>query len=145
LCSNSNTVTGRGGLARSQDDARNLFALTTALERQQIQVTCAGDGRSGLKTLRETPDIELFLLDIMMPGLDGYETARAIRRMSQLHTLPIVAPTAKAMKGDREKCLEAGASDYIPKPVDIEQLLSILRVWLPSGRTASGAMRGAGG
>jgi hypothetical protein len=112
------------------DDVRNIFALTSVLERQQMQVHYAENGRDGIAVLEQTPEIDIILLDIMMPELDGYETARAIRQQERFRNLPIIALTAKAMKGDREKCIEAGASDYITKPVDTEQLLSLLRVWL---------------
>ncbi len=112
------------------DDVRNIFALTSALERYQMKVIYAEDGKQGLEILEKSAGIEIVLMDIMMPDMDGYETMRAIRRMERYRDLPIIALTAKAMKGDREKCIEAGASDYIPKPVDIEQLLSLLRVWL---------------
>ena len=112
------------------DDIRNIFALTSVLERREMQVAYAENGRDGLEMLRETPDIDVVLMDIMMPEMDGYETMRAIRRQREFRSLPIIALTAKAMKGDREKCIEAGASDYIAKPVDTEQLLSLLRVWL---------------
>jgi CheY-like chemotaxis protein len=112
------------------DDVRNIFALTSLLERQQIEVLYAENGREGIEMLQAHPDINLVLMDIMMPEMDGYETTRAIRQISEFQALPIIALTAKAMQGDREKCIEAGASDYITKPVDPEQLLSLLRVWL---------------
>ncbi|MBD2073659.1 HAMP domain-containing protein [Phormidium sp. FACHB-592] len=112
------------------DDVRNIFALTSMLERYQIRTTYAENGRDGITLLQNTPDLDLVLMDVMMPDMDGYETMRAIRQLEQFRTLPIIALTAKAMKGDREKCIEAGASDYITKPVDMEQLLSLLRVWL---------------
>jgi CheY-like chemotaxis protein len=100
------------------------------LERHQMQIRYAENGRDGLELLRNNPNVDVILMDIMMPEMDGYETMRAIRKISQFASLPIIALTAKAMKGDREKCIEAGASDYITKPVDSEQLLSLLRVWL---------------
>ena len=112
------------------DDARNLFALTGLLERQKMQVLVAENGQEAIAVLDQDPGVELVLMDIMMPEMDGYEAMRAIRRMEQFRALPIIALTAKAMKGDRENCIEAGASDYIAKPVDTEQLLSLLRVWL---------------
>jgi CheY-like chemotaxis protein len=112
------------------DDVRNIFALTSVLERYQMQVLYAENGRDALELLQSTPDVNVVLMDVMMPEMDGYETMRAIRKQRKLKALPIIALTAKAMKGDREKCIEAGASDYITKPVDIEQLLSLLRVWL---------------
>ncbi|XHX77508.1 MAG: HAMP domain-containing protein [Stenomitos frigidus ULC029] len=112
------------------DDVRNIFALTSMLERYQMQVTYAENGRDGITMLQNDPHIHLVLMDVMMPEMDGYETMRAIRQLEPFHQLPMIALTAKAMKGDREKCIEAGASDYITKPVDMEQLLSLLRVWL---------------
>ncbi|MBI5957741.1 MAG: response regulator, partial [Chloroflexi bacterium] len=112
------------------DDIRNIFAMTSMLEHHQIQVTYAENGEEGLRLLQDTPDIDIVMLDIMMPGIDGYQVLRFIRNMEQFKSLPIIAVTAKAMKGDREKCLEAGASAYITKPVEVEQLLSLLRVWL---------------
>jgi CheY-like chemotaxis protein len=112
------------------DDVRNIFALTSLLERYQMQVIYAENGSDGIKMLQNNPDINLVLMDVMMPEMDGYETMRTIRQVSQFASLPMIALTAKAMKGDREKCIEAGASDYITKPVDTEQLLSLLRVWL---------------
>ncbi|HVG38673.1 MAG TPA: response regulator, partial [Pyrinomonadaceae bacterium] len=112
------------------DDVRNIFALTSALESHNMQVVHAENGREGIDTLLASPDVEAVLMDIMMPGMDGYEAIRAIREMKQYRALPIIALTAKAMKADRDKCLEAGASDYISKPLDIDQLLSLLRVWL---------------
>ncbi|GAA6621255.1 response regulator [Scytonema sp. NUACC26] len=112
------------------DDVRNIFALTSMLERYQIQVLYAENGKDGINVLENTPAIDVVLMDVMMPEMDGYETTRQIRKHSKFKSLPIIALTAKAMQGDREKCIEAGASDYIPKPVDTEQLLSLLRVWL---------------
>jgi CheY-like chemotaxis protein len=112
------------------DDVRNIFALTSLLEDHKLRVMHAGNGRSGIDLLRSNPSIDLVLMDIMMPGMDGYETTKAIREIPQFRSLPIIALTAKAMKGDRAKCLEAGASDYITKPVDLEQLFSVLRVWI---------------
>jgi CheY-like chemotaxis protein/signal transduction histidine kinase len=112
------------------DDARNIFALTSVLENQGMNVVSTTNGRSAIELMRTTPGIDLVLMDIMMPEMDGYETMREIRNAPEFRTLPILALTAKAMKGDREKCLDAGASDYIAKPVNTDQLLSLMRVWL---------------
>jgi CheY-like chemotaxis protein/signal transduction histidine kinase/HAMP domain-containing protein len=112
------------------DDARNIFALTTVLETQEMEVLSATNGRQAIEIINNTPDLAVVLMDIMMPEMDGYETMRQIRKDARFRTLPILSLTAKAMKGDREKCLEAGASDYIAKPVNTDQLLSLLRVWL---------------
>ncbi len=112
------------------DDVRNLFALTTAFERYNINTITAESGQEAINILMENPTIEMVLMDIMMPEMDGYETTQKIRREHKNNNLPIIAVTAKAMKGDREKCIEAGASDYITKPVKIDQLLSLMRVWL---------------
>jgi CheY-like chemotaxis protein len=112
------------------DDARNIFALTTLLENQEMEVVSATNGRQAIDLIRTTPDLSVVLMDIMMPEMDGYQTMREIRRHDEFRMLPILALTAKAMKGDREKCLQAGASDYIAKPVNTDQLLSLLRVWL---------------
>jgi hypothetical protein len=112
------------------DDVRNIFALTSLLEHHRMQVFYAENGRDGIAKLQETQDINIVLMDVMMPEMDGYETMQAIRQDSRFAALPIIALTAKAMMGDREKCMVAGASDYITKPVDTEQLLSMLRVWL---------------
>jgi CheY-like chemotaxis protein len=112
------------------DDVRNIFALSSVLERHGLQVVTASTGQEAIARLQHVPDIALVLMDIMMPQMDGYETTRAIREDPQFRSLPIVALTAKAMKGDREKCLEAGASDYLAKPVNTDQLLSVLRQWL---------------
>jgi CheY-like chemotaxis protein len=112
------------------DDARNIFALTSVLENHEVDVLSATNGRHAIDILQSTPDISMVLMDIMMPEMDGYETMREIRKIANFRTLPILALTAKAMKGDREKCLEAGASDYISKPVNTDQLLSLMRVWL---------------
>jgi HAMP domain-containing protein/CheY-like chemotaxis protein/signal transduction histidine kinase len=112
------------------DDVRNIFAITSVLERHQMSVVYAENGRSGIEMLHAHPDVNVVLMDVMMPEMDGYETTREIRKEARFTNLPIIALTAKAMKGDREKCLEAGASDYITKPVEPEQLLSLLRVWL---------------
>ena len=112
------------------DDARNIFALTTVLENNDMEVLSATNGRQAIEAIQGTPDLSAVLMDIMMPEMDGYQTMREIRKDQKFRALPILALTAKAMKGDREKCLEAGASDYIAKPVNTEQLLSLLRVWL---------------
>jgi HAMP domain-containing protein/CheY-like chemotaxis protein/signal transduction histidine kinase len=124
-----------GGLAGRKvlivdDDLRNIFALSSLLERQQMQVSFAENGRDGIEVLEKDPTIEIVLMDIMMPEMDGYDTMRAIRRIPKFKSLPIITLTAKAMKGDRDKCIAAGASDYITKPVDVAQLLSLMRVWL---------------
>jgi CheY-like chemotaxis protein/HAMP domain-containing protein len=112
------------------DDARNIFALTSLLENQEMVVVSATNGRAAIDIIENTPDMSIVLMDIMMPDMDGYETMREIRKTPEFRTLPILALTAKAMKGDREKCLDAGASDYIAKPVNTDQLLSLMRVWL---------------
>ena len=112
------------------DDIRNIFALSSILERQGMDVVTASNGRDAIRLLDEHPDLSLVLMDIMMPDMDGYETMREIRKQPAFRSLPIIALTAKAMKGDREKCLEAGASDYIAKPVHTDQLLATLRQWL---------------
>jgi len=112
------------------DDVRNIFALTSALEGYNMEVVHAENGQEGIELLQATPGIEAVLMDIMMPGMDGYEAITAIRQMEEFKQLPIIALTAKAMKADRDRSLEVGASDYISKPLDIEQLLSLLRVWL---------------
>ncbi|GAB3956290.1 response regulator [Spirosoma harenae] len=112
------------------DDVRNIFSLSKALEQYNMTVIAALDGKEALKKLEENPTIDVVLLDMMMPQMDGYETASKIREQYQWKNLPVIAVTAKAMTGDREKCIKAGASDYITKPVDIDQLVSLLRVWL---------------
>ncbi|HLJ51578.1 MAG TPA: HAMP domain-containing protein [Bryobacteraceae bacterium] len=112
------------------DDLRNIFALTSVLEQRDLQVLHAENGRSGIEVLQKNKDIDIVLMDIMMPEMDGYETTRTIRGMEDFASLPIIALTAKAMKGDREKCLQAGASDYVTKPVDLDHLFSVMRVWL---------------
>jgi HAMP domain-containing protein/signal transduction histidine kinase/DNA-binding response OmpR family regulator len=112
------------------DDVRNIFALSSVLERRGMMVLSAGTGREAIETIESTPDLAIVLMDIMMPEMDGYETMQVIRQNPALRRLPIIALTAKAMKGDRERCLEAGASEYLAKPVNTEQLLSALRMWL---------------
>jgi len=112
------------------DDARNIFALTSLLENQDMEVIPATNGRDAIEIVKATDDLGIVLMDIMMPEMDGYETIKEIRKMPEFRTLPILALTARAMKGDREKCLDAGASDYIAKPVNTDQLLSLMRVWL---------------
>jgi CheY-like chemotaxis protein len=112
------------------DDMRNIFALSSVLERRGMAVLTAGTGREAISMLESTPDVAICLMDIMMPEMDGYATMQVIRQNPLFRRLPIIALTAKAMKGDREKCLEAGASEYLAKPVNTEQLLSALRMWL---------------
>ncbi|MGH3421091.1 MAG: response regulator, partial [Streptosporangiaceae bacterium] len=106
------------------DDARNVFAISSTLELHDLRVTHASDGRRGIEALRAAPDTDLILMDVMMPGMDGYATMTAIRQMPQFERLPIIAVTARAMPGDREKSIAAGASDYVTKPVDTEDLLT---------------------
>ena len=112
------------------DDVRNIFALSSVLERRGMTVLTAGTGREAISILESSSEIAIVLMAIMMPEMDGYETMQVIRQNASFVRLPIIALTAKAMKGDREKCLEAGASDYLAKPVNTEQLLSALRMWL---------------
>jgi CheY-like chemotaxis protein len=112
------------------DDVRNVFALTSVLEANGMDVVFAENGRDGIEMLSANPDVDLVLMDIMMPEMDGYETMQAVRQMPEFRQLPIISLTAKAMKGDREKSITSGASDYITKPVDTDQLLSLMRVWL---------------
>ncbi len=123
------TLTGKKALV-VDDDIRNIFALTSILERYEMDVQYAENGHDALKLLGENPDIDVVLMDVMMPEMDGYEATRRIRDNAVFEDLPIIAITAKAMKGDREKCISAGASDYVTKPVDSDQLISLLRVWL---------------
>ena len=112
------------------DDVRNIFALNSLLDQQNMKVLYRESGKEGIALLKENPDTDIVLMDIMMPEMDGYEAIRKIREIGQFKKLPIIALTAKAMKGDREKCIKAGASDYIAKPIKTEQMLSLLRVWL---------------
>jgi CheY-like chemotaxis protein len=112
------------------DDVRNIFALSSLLERHRMEVLTATNGQEAINLLQSTKDLSLVLMDVMMPEMDGYETMRQIRGHSEFRTLPVIALTAKAMKGDREKCLDAGASDYVAKPVNTDQLLSLVRLWL---------------
>ncbi|TKC04996.1 response regulator [Pedobacter frigoris] len=114
----------------ADDDVRNIFSLTKALEQHKMKVLAATDGKEALQILRENPLVDIVLMDMMMPEMDGYESTKEIRKIPAYKQLPVLAVTAKAMMGDREKCIAAGASDYISKPVDIDQLISLLRVWL---------------
>jgi HAMP domain-containing protein/CheY-like chemotaxis protein/signal transduction histidine kinase len=129
LNSSDEDLVGRTALL-VDDDARNVFALSSGLERRGMHVLTASNGREAIELVESTPDVAIVLMDIMMPEMDGYETIQMIREKPKFRRLPIIALTAKAMKGDREKCLEAGASDYLAKPVNTEQLLSALRMWL---------------
>jgi CheY-like chemotaxis protein/nitrogen-specific signal transduction histidine kinase len=112
------------------DDMRNVFAVSKILEDKNMDVVSASNGEKALELLKENPNIDLILMDIMMPVMDGYETIKQIRARDDIHNIPIIALTAKAMKGDRDKCIEAGANDYLTKPLDIEKLFSLMRVWL---------------
>ena len=123
------SLTGRKVLV-VDDDIRNIFALNSLLERHNMEVITATNGHEAIKLVESTEDLSLVLMDVMMPEMDGYETMRRIRTRQEFRMLPIIALTAKAMKGDREKCLEAGASDYVAKPVNTDQLLSLVRMWL---------------
>jgi signal transduction histidine kinase/CheY-like chemotaxis protein len=126
---NDTSLTGKKILL-VDDDMRNVFALSNALEMQEIEVITAADGKESLAKLKTNPGIQMVLMDIMMPEMDGYEAIKAIRKNQEMNDIPIIALTAKAMGGDREKCIAAGASDYITKPVDVQKLLSLMRVWL---------------
>ena len=129
LHSSNEVLRGRKVLV-VDDDARNIYALAALLEGQEMEVLSATNGRQAIQMIQSTPEISAVLMDIMMPEMDGYQTMREIRKDARFRALPMLALTAKAMKGDREKCLEVGASDYIAKSVNIDQLLSLLRVWL---------------
>src|SRR5206468_10735031 len=112
------------------DDMRNIFAVSSVLEDHAMQTFAADNGRDAINLLRAKPDIDIVLMDIMMPEMDGMDTIREIRTLSAFKNLPIIAVTAKAMKGDRDRCIEAGAWDYLAKPVDTEQMLAVMRSWL---------------
>jgi len=115
----------------ADDDVRNIFSLTKALETHKMRVRSAMDGKEALAVLEDrTAPVDIILMDMMMPEMDGFETIARIRKDPRFRRMPIIAVTAKAMAGDREKCIQAGASDYISKPVDIDQLMSLLRIWL---------------
>jgi CheY-like chemotaxis protein len=129
LTSSDEDLVGRTALL-VDDDARNIFALSSVLERRGMRVLTATNGSEAIALADATPELAIVLMDIMMPEMDGYQTIHAIRKKPDFRRLPIIALTAKAMKGDREKCMEAGASDYLAKPVNTEQLLSALRMWL---------------
>jgi CheY-like chemotaxis protein len=120
------------------DDIRNIYSLTSVLEAHKVEVLHAERGADGIRILESVAGIDVALIDIMMPEMDGYETMRQVRARPSIAGTPLVAVTAKAMKGDRQKCLDAGASDYIAKPVDIDLLLALLRVWI--GRSRSGRL-----
>jgi len=144
------TITGNAYLAGAKvlivdDDIRNIYSLTSVLETYGIQVLHAERGRDGIAILEQTPDTAVALVDIMMPEMDGYETMREIRKRPAIADIPLISVTAKAMKGDRQKCLEAGASDYIAKPVDLDLLLALLRVWVGRSRERAGLSRAAAG
>jgi CheY-like chemotaxis protein len=119
-------LTGRKVLM-IDDDARNLFAVTSLLERAGMSVVSASTAQEGLSVLKENPSVEAVLMDIMLPGMDGYQATREIRSDAAFERLPIIALTAKAMPGDREKCLEAGCTDFVPKPVDTDQLIQTMQ------------------
>jgi CheY-like chemotaxis protein len=114
------------------DDVRNIFALTSALEQKGVQVEIGRNGLEAIRKLEEVPDIDLVLMDVMMPGMDGLEATRRIRKNPRFQKLPIIAVTAKAMKDDQEQCLQAGTNDYLAKPIDLDRLFSLLRVWMPN-------------
>jgi CheY-like chemotaxis protein len=126
------TLAGRAVLI-VDDDVRAIFALTSVLEQHRLTVFYAENGRAGIDLLRKIGGVDVVLMDVMMPEMDGYQTIRGIRDLPEFKELPIIAVTAKAMKGDREKCIAAGASEYIPKPVDVNQLFSMMRVCLARG------------
>ncbi|MCY1175451.1 Sensor histidine kinase RcsC [compost metagenome] len=129
LYEGSDSLEGKKALV-VDDDVRNIFALTSVLESNKMLVATAENGRTAIELLQQQPDTDIVLMDIMMPEMDGFETMRQIRTFKRFEALPMIALTAKAMMGDREKCIEAGASDYVSKPVDTDQLLSLMRKWL---------------
>ncbi len=114
------------------DDVRNIFALASALEQKGLLVETARNGFEALAKLAEVPDVDLVLMDVMMPGMDGLEATRRIRADARWQKLPVIAVTAKAMKDDQEQCRRAGANDYLAKPIDLDRLFSLIRVWMPS-------------
>jgi len=114
-----------------EDDVRNIFALTSMLEPKGAKLVIARNGREALERLAQSSPVDLVLMDIMMPEMDGLEAIRRIRARGDLDKLPIIALTAKAMRDDQEKCLAAGANDYVAKPIDVDKLLSLIRVWIP--------------
>jgi CheY-like chemotaxis protein len=129
------TVVGKDGVKGKKvlivdDDMRNIFALSSALQGYDMNVEIAGDGEEAIARLDAIADIDIVLMDIMMPKMDGYEAMRYIRKQSKWTRLPVIALTAKAMKADREKCIEAGANDYITKPVDMDRLIALMQLWL---------------
>ena len=111
---------------------RNIYALTSILENEGIQVIVAENGQEAVEMVESNPDTSLILMDIMMPGMDGYEAIKRIRDQKEFSQLPIITLTAKAMKGERQKCIDAGANDYLSKPLDVEKLLSVLLIWMPN-------------
>ncbi|WP_288755939.1 response regulator, partial [uncultured Pseudomonas sp.] len=113
------------------DDVRNIFALTSALEHKGAIVEIGRNGREAIERLEQHEDIDLVLMDVMMPEMDGFEATRLIRQQPRWRKLPIIAVTAKAMKDDQHRCLQAGANDYLAKPIDLDRLFSLIRVWLP--------------
>jgi CheY-like chemotaxis protein len=112
------------------DDMRNVFAVSAALEEKEMLISSAANGQKALDILKEDPKFDMILMDIMMPIMDGYETMGHIRKDANIKDIPIIALTAKAMKGDKEKCIESGANDYLTKPLNVERLLSLMRVWM---------------
>jgi CheY-like chemotaxis protein len=127
---------GEGALAGTtilvvDDDHRNLLAMTALLERGRADVMTASSGPAGISALSQTPTIDIVLMDILMPGMDGYDTIRAIRAIDRFRSLPIVAVTGKVVAGERERCIDAGANDYVPKPVDTFELVEAISPWLP--------------
>jgi CheY-like chemotaxis protein len=112
------------------DDVRNIFALSSVMAEKEMEIEVAENGREALQKLDENNGIDLVLMDIMMPEMDGYQAMTEIRKKAKFKNLPIIALTAKAMKGDRQKCIEAGANDYLSKPINVEKLLSLMQVWL---------------
>jgi CheY-like chemotaxis protein len=127
------------GVLVVDDDFRNIFAMTALLERGRADVTVAENGPDAIAALERYPDIDLVLMDIMMPGMDGYATIRAIREVERFHALPIVAVTGKVVAGERQRCLDAGANDYVPKPVDTVELMTAIGPWLPAARAKDSA------
>lgn len=128
--STENSILSEKQVLLAEDDRRNIFALSSVLEMFEMKIILAGNGKEAVRLLEENPGVDIILMDIMMPEMDGFEAIKIIRKDQRFKSLPIIALTAKAMQGDREKCIEAGANDYQSKPVDVDKLVPQMKEWL---------------